>query len=155
MQHCNITTQFTNYFIQLFYRIQLMSPGRANAILEIKWGNMSRKSGGTHHRLNFCLIKCYAFHNMELCSVWKLPELTDAGRLFIFLSKLSESCGRIIFPFCACVKIVKLLRAGLLKMKALLGMKSLHPKMQNIKIFLNIRNLTRVCLIFSCPETAQ
>ena len=68
---------------------------------------MSRKSGGTHHRLNFCLIKCYAFHNMELCAVWKLPELTDGGRLFIFLSKLRKSCGRIIFPFCACVKIVK------------------------------------------------
>ena len=46
---------------------------------------------------------------MELCAVWKLPELTDGGRLFIFLSKLRKSCGRIIFPFCACVKIVKLL----------------------------------------------
>ena len=57
--------------------------------------------------LNSCLIKCYAFHNMGLCSVWKLPKLTDARRLFIFLSKLCKSCGRIIFPFCACVKIVK------------------------------------------------
>ena len=44
---------------------------------------------------------------MGLCSVSKLPQLTDGGRLFIFLSKLWESCGRIIFPFCACVKIVK------------------------------------------------